>query len=112
LGSFLSAAAFYWHLHQLIMCGVLEHCLDNGITGLTALIEMFWLPLFHSMGWNLIPLGLPELINGEWSIAVKMPIDEKTLTSTSAFHGITGRVCVATQRRSVTGGSTWPRSYK
>jgi hypothetical protein len=29
---------------------VLEHCLDNGITSLTALIEMFWLPLFHSMG--------------------------------------------------------------
>jgi hypothetical protein len=58
----------------MVICGVLEHC--NGITSLTALIEMFWLPLFHSMGWTLIPLGLPELINGEWSIAVRMPIDE------------------------------------
>jgi acyl-homoserine lactone synthase len=87
----------------LVFCGVLEHCLDNGITGLTALIEMFWLPLFHSMGWNLIPLGLPELIDGEWSVAVKMSIDEKTLASTRAFHGIAGRVRVTAQRKSATG---------
>ncbi len=87
----------------MVICGVLEHCLDNGITSLTALIEMFWLPLFHSMGWNLTPLGLPEPINGEWSIAVKMAIDENTLASTRAFHGIVGRVCVATQWRLVTG---------
>jgi acyl-homoserine lactone synthase len=86
-----------------VICGVLEHCLDNGITGLTALIEMFWLPLFHSMGWNLIPLGLPELINGEWSIAVKMLIDENTLASTRAFDGITGRVRAVAQERSITG---------
>jgi acyl-homoserine lactone synthase len=82
---------------------VLEHCLDNGITSLTALIEMFWLPLFHSMGWNLTPLGLPELINGEWSIAVKMAIDENTLASTRAFHDSAGRVDVVTQPRLVTG---------
>jgi acyl-homoserine lactone synthase len=82
---------------------VLEHCLDNGITSLTALIEMFWLPLFHSMGWNLIPLGLPELINGEWSIAVRMPIDGNTLAATRAFHGIAGHVRVTAQRRSVAG---------
>ncbi len=86
-----------------VICGVLEHCLDNGITSLTALIEMFWLPLFHSMGWTLIPLGLPELINDEWSIAVKMPIDENTLASTRAFHGITGRVPIVALERSITG---------
>ncbi|MGB8630293.1 MAG: acyl-homoserine-lactone synthase [Xanthobacteraceae bacterium] len=85
----------------MVICGVLEHCLDNGITGLTALVEMFWLPLFHAMGWKLIPLGLPELISGEWSVAVKMPIDEATLESTRAFHGIGGRA-VAPQSASPT----------
>ena len=87
----------------MVICGVLEHCLDNSITGLTALIEMFWLPLFHSMGWTVVPLGLPELINGEWSIAVKMPIDENTLASTRAFHGIAGHVRLTAQRKSSTG---------
>jgi hypothetical protein len=55
------------------------------------------------MGWNLIPLGLPELINGEWSIAVRMPIDDNTLASTRVFHGIAGRVRVTAPQRSVTG---------
>jgi acyl-homoserine lactone synthase len=87
----------------MVICGVLEHCLGNGITGLTALIEMFWLPLFHSMGWSLTPLGLPELINGEWSIAVKMAINEETLASTRAFHGIAGPVRVAAQPTLVPG---------
>ena len=50
------------------------------------------------MGWTSIPLGLPELINGEWSVAVKMPIDENTLASTRAFHGITGGVRVSARR--------------
>jgi acyl-homoserine lactone synthase len=84
----------------MVICGVLEHCLDNGIACLTALVEMFWLPLFHAMGWKLIPLGLPELISGEWSVAVKMPIDKTTLESTRAFHGITGRAVVAAQSAS------------
>jgi acyl-homoserine lactone synthase len=84
----------------LVICGVLEHCLDNGIASLTALVEMFWLPLFHAMGWKLIPLGLPELISGEWSIAVQMPVDESTLASTRAFHGIADRALVTVQSAS------------
>jgi acyl-homoserine lactone synthase len=87
----------------MVICGVLEYCLDSGITSLTALIEMFWVPLFYSMGWNLMPLGLPELINDEWSIAVKMAINEDTLASTRAFHGIAGRVRVAAEPASITG---------
>src|SRR5215469_2950004 len=86
----------------MVICGVLEYCLENGITSLTALIEMFWLPLFHSMGWNLMPLGLPELINGEWSIAVKMAINEDTLVSTRRFHGIAGRVHLPAGANAVT----------
>jgi hypothetical protein len=54
------------------------------------------------MGWKLIPLGLPELISGEWSVAVKMPIDKTTLESTRAFHAIAGRAVIATQLASAT----------
>jgi len=34
-----------------VICGVLECCLDEGVEALTALIEMWWLPRFHDMGW-------------------------------------------------------------
>jgi acyl-homoserine lactone synthase len=72
----------------MVICGLLEHCLDIGLTGLTALVEMWWLPRFHDMGWKLSPLGLPELISGEWSVAVKMEIDRRTLDSTRKYHQI------------------------
>jgi acyl-homoserine lactone synthase len=75
-----------------IMCGLLEHCLDQGVSGLTAIIETWWLPRFHDMGWTLHPLGLPDLIDGSWTVAVMMPIDEATLDSTRAFHSITAPV--------------------
>jgi hypothetical protein len=50
-----------------------------------------------------MPLGLPELINGEWSIAVKMAIDEDTLASTRAFHGIGGPVRIDAEPNAVAG---------
>jgi acyl-homoserine lactone synthase len=76
----------------LIICGLLEFCLDQGVSALTAIMETWWLPRFHDMGWTLHPLGLPELVDGSWTTAVMMPIDEATLDTTRAFHNITGPV--------------------
>jgi N-acyl-L-homoserine lactone synthetase len=53
---------------------------------------MWWLPRFHKMGWAIKPLGLPELISGECSVAVMLPIDAKILASTRAAHGIDSSV--------------------
>ncbi len=68
-----------------IYCGILEFCLSQGITSLTALMEMWWLPRFHEMGWEVRPLGLPEFIEGEWLIAVQLPVQRETLISTKEF---------------------------
>jgi acyl-homoserine lactone synthase len=75
-----------------VICGVLEHSLAQGTTALTAIIEMWWLPRFHEMGWTIKPLGLPELISGEWSVAVMFPSDANVLASTRAAHGIDASV--------------------
>jgi acyl-homoserine lactone synthase len=83
-----------------VICGVLEHCLSIGATEMTALVEMWWLPRFHEMGFTLKPLGLPELINGEWSIAVSMTVDEQTLELTRAFHDIDGPVLGTAEAKS------------
>jgi hypothetical protein len=40
-------------------------------------------------------LGLPELIDGEWSVAVKMKVDVGTLEMTRDFHGISEPVLSA-----------------
>jgi acyl-homoserine lactone synthase len=78
----------------IVMCGVLEHCLDLGLTSLTALMEMWWLPRFQEMGWHLIPLGLPELLSGEWSVAAKLMINHRTLVTTREYHNIGNRSMV------------------
>jgi acyl-homoserine lactone synthase len=75
-----------------IFCGILEYCLANEIVALTAIVEMWWLPHFHEMGWTLKPLGMPELISGEWSTAVLLEVNEATLASTRAMFDITGPV--------------------
>ena len=77
-----------------IICGLLEFCLDEGIHALSGVIDAWWLPRFHDMGWTVRPLGLPDLIERDWVVAVVMPIDERTLETTRAFHGIEAPVLV------------------
>jgi len=77
-----------------VICGMLEFCLEEGIYALSGVIDVWWLPRFHDMGWTVKPLGLPELVEKDWVVAVVMPIDEKTLRATRAFHGIEERVLV------------------
>jgi acyl-homoserine lactone synthase len=77
-----------------VICGLLEFCLEEGIQALTGVIDAWWIPRFHGMGWTVHPLGPPELAGGDWVVAVTMPIDEGTLASTQEFHGIQGSVLV------------------
>jgi len=78
---------------------VLEYCLARDVVALTALVEMWWLPHFHEMGWTLDPLGLPELINGEWSIAISLSIDRRTLETTREMFGIREPVLAPVARK-------------
>lgn len=77
-----------------VMCGILEFSLAEGIEALSAVMETWWLPRFHDMGWTVKPLGLPELIDGEWTIAAVMPITRRMLETTRAFHNIDAPVLV------------------
>ena len=82
-----------------LFCGVLEYCFAHDVVALTALVEMWWLPHFHEMGWTLDPLGLPELINGEWSIAISLSIDRRTLETTREMFGIREPVLAPVARK-------------
>jgi acyl-homoserine lactone synthase len=77
-----------------VICGMLEFCLEEGIYALSGVVDAWWLPRFHDMGWTVRPLGLPELIGKDWVVAVLMPIDEETLEKTRAFHAIDGPLLV------------------
>lgn len=75
-----------------VICGLLEFCLSEGVEALSGVVDAWWLPRFHDMGWTVRPLGLPEFVSGGWVVAVEMPISFATLVSTRQFHGISGSV--------------------
>ena len=46
-----------------------QFCLEEGITEVTAVVEMWWLPRWHQAGFKVRPLGLPTMIEGQPCIA-------------------------------------------
>jgi acyl-homoserine lactone synthase len=70
-----------------VTCAVVEYCLAENIHALSSVIDARSLPRFHEMGWIVRPLGLPEQVDGEWVLAVVMPIDASMLQATRAFYG-------------------------
>ncbi|MES1148695.1 MAG: acyl-homoserine-lactone synthase, partial [Bradyrhizobium guangdongense] len=46
-------------LNLQLMAAAQEFCLDQGIERLCLVMETWWLPRFHDMGFTVTPLGLP-----------------------------------------------------
>ncbi|MCG6205846.1 GNAT family N-acetyltransferase [Rhodopseudomonas sp. HC1] len=76
-------------LNLRLMAAVQEFCLEEGITRVSAVIEMWWLPRFQQAGFVLTPLGVPALIENAWTIATLIEISETALRSVNARFGAT-----------------------
>jgi acyl-homoserine lactone synthase len=68
-----------------------EYCLEEGITDVTAVVEMWWLPRWQQIGFKVRPLGLPVPIEGEPCIAVAIEISEESLLSVRKLAGLRDR---------------------
>ena len=42
-----------------LLAAIQQFCLEEGITEVTAVVEMWWLPRWHQAGFKVKPLGLP-----------------------------------------------------
>jgi acyl-homoserine lactone synthase len=71
-----------------ILCGIFEFALEEGISAITAVGEMWWTPRFLEMGWKVEPLGLPSIIEGEPCAAFQFNVDEEVLDNTRRCFGI------------------------
>ena len=69
---------------DMIMCGVQEYCLGQGINTLSIVTEPFWIPRFLTAGWNPKPLGLPIEHKGMDVIGITVDVGEHVLESTRA----------------------------
>ena len=67
-----------------------QFCLAEGITEVTAVVEMWWLPRWHQAGFKVRPLGLPTMIEGQPCIAAAIRISEESLEHVSRLAALRG----------------------
>jgi acyl-homoserine lactone synthase len=62
-----------------LMAAAQEFCLDQGIERLCLVMETWWLPRFHDIGFVVTPLGLPMLIEDSWTMAATIEVRQGSL---------------------------------
>lgn len=62
-----------------LMAAAQEFCLDQGIERLCLVMETWWLPRFHDIGFVVTPLGLPALVEESWTMAASIEVRQDSL---------------------------------
>ncbi|MBR0736733.1 GNAT family N-acetyltransferase [Bradyrhizobium liaoningense] len=62
-----------------LMAAAQEFCLDQGIERLCLVMETWWLPRFHDIGFTVTPLGLPALVENSWTMAATIEVRQESL---------------------------------
>lgn len=87
-------------LHRLLALALVEFAQANGIRRYTLVTEPHRLPALLSVGWKVIPLGLPTQIDGETLQALQIEVNADTLAQMRARTRVQHSVLrVATDRR-------------
>jgi len=71
-----------------------QFCLEGGITEVTAVVEMWWLPRWQQAGFKVRPLGLPTMVEGQPCIAAAIQISDESLRYVSRLAGLRGSCLV------------------
>ncbi|MBR0852103.1 GNAT family N-acetyltransferase [Bradyrhizobium diazoefficiens] len=66
-------------LNLQLMAAAQEFCLEQGIERLCLVMETWWLPRFHDIGFLVTPLGLPTLIEESWTMAATIEVRQDSL---------------------------------
>ncbi|MEK9285035.1 MULTISPECIES: acyl-homoserine-lactone synthase [unclassified Bradyrhizobium] len=66
-------------LNLRLMASAQEFCLSQGIERLCLVMETWWLPRFHDIGFVVTPLGLPSLIEDSWTMAATIEVRQESL---------------------------------
>jgi acyl-homoserine lactone synthase len=67
------------HYFELLVA-IQEYGLDEGLAGYTSVINPLRLPILQGFGFEIEPLGLPQMIQGEAAIAVLFSVSESCLS--------------------------------
>ena len=81
-----------------LLAAVQQFCLEEGITEVTAVVEMWWLPRWQQAGFKVRPLGLPTVIEGQPCIAASIQISQGSLDHVRRLAGLRGSCLVRDAR--------------
>jgi acyl-homoserine lactone synthase len=74
-----------------ILASLVEYAMDEGMSGVSVVLNTFWLPRFLGYGWKVQPLGLPQVHDDEWLIAALISIGPDTLANIRVLNGLSDR---------------------
>jgi len=75
-----------------LMAAAQEFCLEQGIERLCLVMETWWLPRFHDIGFVVVPLGLPALVENSWTMAATIEVRQESLDVVHDRIGMTSVV--------------------
>jgi acyl-homoserine lactone synthase len=73
-----------------LLAAMQEYCLEEGVTAVTAVVEMWWLPRWQQVGFKVQPLGLPTLIENEPCMAALIEVSQRSLDTVRQVAGLRG----------------------
>lgn len=62
-----------------LLAAMQRFMLDEGMRAATAIAEMWWLPRLDHYGFQTTPLGLPQMVGGQWTVALSLKVSGQTL---------------------------------
>jgi len=65
-------------VRDTLLTALVDHALDHGITGYSAIAEMGWFQQILAFGWRCRPLGLPQIVDGAMLAALRIDIAPDT----------------------------------
>lgn len=73
-----------------LICGLVEWGLRTGVTELVVEYDPVWITRFLELGFGVVPLGLPQIMDGRPAVAVHMTLNEETLDRCCTLRGLSG----------------------
>lgn len=71
-----------------LLAAMQQFCLEEGISEVTAVVEMWWLPRWQQTGFKVRPLGIPQVIEGQPCIAAAIEISVESLEHVRRLAGL------------------------
>jgi acyl-homoserine lactone synthase len=81
-------------VESLMLAGIMEFMLADGYRAITVVMEAWWLPRLLELGWNVKPLGLPQLIDGMQVMAACIDVSPLALAGVRQARNISRSVLV------------------